>query len=216
MQFRPESSFADNSEQQLIDRAHHGDEQALSALLERFGLEVGSQLQAKIGPKYRGKFDADDVLQVTFLEAFLRVRSLTPGGPGSFTAWLRRIAENNLLDAIREQERDKRPPATHQLQHAVSDESYVALVQYLAATSNTPSRACASDELRRCVDAALRRLPPEYEQVLRLFELEGLSGEEVATRMGRSHGAVRMLLARARERLTEVLGSESRFFSSSA
>ena len=65
------------------------------------------------------------------------------------------------------------------------------------------------------VTSFLLAVADDYEQALRLFELEGLSGEEVAERMGRSHGAVRMMLARARERLAEVLGSDSRFFSSS-
>jgi len=202
-------------EHQLVERARLGDESALGELLEQFGLDARPQLDARINPRYRGQFDADDILQVTFLEAFLRVRSLSPGGPGAFNAWLRRIADNNLLDAVRELERDKRPPPGRRVNPG-SDESYVALVEYLAATSNTASRACAREELRQGVDAALRRLPAEYEQALRLFELEGLPGDEVAAKMGRSHGAVRMLLARARERLAEILGSESRFFSSPA
>jgi RNA polymerase sigma factor (sigma-70 family) len=60
------------------------------------------------------------------------------------------------------------------------------------------------------VDEALRKLPADYEQVLRLYELDGLSAPEVGQRMGRSHGAVRMLLARARECLGHTLGSASR------
>jgi len=206
----------DDSEAELAERARSGDEKALVILLERSALELQYQLAARIGAKYRGLFDADDILQVTFLEAFLRIQSLVPGGPGSFAAWLRRIADNNLLDAVRELERDKRPSPGKRVEMAGQNGSYVALVEQLAATSNTASRACATEELRRGVDAALTRLPAEYEQALRLFELEGLSGEEVAARMGRSRGAVRMLLARARERLAEVLGSDSRFFSTGA
>jgi len=197
----------------LALRAKQGDEKALSALLEQAGQELHGYIEAQIATRFRGKFDAEDVLQVTFLEAFLRIGSLDVRGPGSFAAWIRRIADNNLCDAIRELEREKRPPPARRVECVGRDGSYVALVEQIAAATSTASRECAHEELRQGVDTALRALPTEYETALRLFELEGLSGEDVARRMGRSHGAVRMMLARARERLAEVLGSDSRFFS---
>ena len=51
--------------------------------------------------------------------------------------------------------------------------------------------------------------------VVRLYDIEGRSGPEVATTMGRSRGAVVMLRARAHDRLAELLGSGSKFFSDS-
>lgn len=202
----------DVAEDQLVTRAVKGDESALAALLEEAGLQLHADLQHKIGAKYRSLVDADDIMQVTCLEAFLRIRSFVPGGAGSFAAWLRRIGENNLLDAIRELERDKRPPPGRRAAPPPGDASYVALIERVAMTTTTASRVFARDEVRSSVDAALQQLPPDYERALRLYELEGLSGEEVAERMGRSHGAARMLLARAREALAELLGSPSRFF----
>src|SRR5262245_40089030 len=100
------------SVEQLVERAQRGEAQALSELLERHGLELQSHIERQIGSRYRGKFDADDVLQVTFLEAFLRIGSFQPGG--AFAAWIRKIAENNLQDAIRELERNKRPSPARQ------------------------------------------------------------------------------------------------------
>lgn len=205
----------DDSIQQLVERAQRGDDTALSSLLEHVGLDLQEHIERQIGPRYRGKFGADDVLQVTFLEAFLRIGAIKGEGAATFGAWIRRIADNNLRDAIRELERDCRPSPGREVRAVDPDASYAALVEQVAITTQTPSRACAKEDIRRGVDSALRELPAEYEQALRLFELEGLSGEEVAGRMGRSHGAVRMLLARARERLAEVLGSDSRFFSTS-
>jgi len=201
----------DVSEVELVGRAVAGDESALVQLLEDASLALHAEMQHSIGSAYRSAVDADDIVQVTCLEAFLRIRSFVPQGPGSFSAWLRRIAENNVRDAIKELQRDKRPPPGRRAEAPVGDESYVALVKQLAGTTTTPSRACARDELRQGVDAALRQLPPDYEQALRLYELEGLSGQEVAERMGRRHGAVRMLLARARERLAEILSTSPQF-----
>jgi len=59
-------------------------------------------------------------------------------------------------------------------------------------------------------------LPSDYEKVIRLCELECKSGPEAASILGRSHGAIRMLLARARDQLREVLSTGSAFFSDTA
>lgn len=203
----------DSTEEHLVRRAVAGDEEALTGLLEATGVQLYAELDARISAPYRGIVDATDIVQITCLEAFLRIRSFVPGGPGTFLSWLRRISDNNLRDAIRELERDKRPSPRRRVQSGGADEkSYTSLVEQVAATTTTVSRAAGRGELREIVDAALRKLPADYEQVLRLYELEGLSAPEVAERMNRSHGAVRMLLARARECLGALLGSETRFF----
>jgi RNA polymerase sigma-70 factor (subfamily 1) len=195
------------TEEQLIQSAIAGDESALSDLLEGFGVQLHAELEARIASQYQSLVGADDVLQVTCLEAFLRIRSFVPTGPGSFLSWLRRIADNNLRDAIRELECAKRFSPTKRVHAGLNDESYASLLENIPGSNTTISRAASRKELIGLVDEALRKLPGDYEQVLRLYELEGLSAPEVATRMGRSHGAVRMLLARARECLSNTLGS---------
>lgn len=202
----------DDSEQQLLASAVTGDEGALAVLLERVGVQFHAELEARIGAPYRGLVGGDDILQVTFLEAFLRIRTFVPGGSGSFVAWLRRIADNNLRDAIRELEREKRPPPGKRVTAGADDDSYVSLLERIAGTATTVSRAAGRRELKELLNDALRKLPGDYEEALRLYELGGLSAPEVAERMGRSHGAVRMLLARARDRLREILGTASRYF----
>lgn len=204
-----------NSDEELLLKAVGGDEAALCDLLERVGLTIQSEITRKIGPQYNGTVEADDIMQVTCLEAFLRIRQFAPTGANAFVAWLRRIAENNLRDAIRELERDKRPSPGKRVR-AGGDDSYVELIERIAASSATASRAVARDEAKGAVQRALEQLPPDYALAVRLYDLDGLSGPEVAERMGRSHGAVRMMLARARERLAEVMGAESKYFSTGA
>jgi RNA polymerase sigma-70 factor (ECF subfamily) len=195
----------------LMKRAVLGNENALTELLEQHGLQVRNELH--IEPKWQGVFDRDDVMQVTYLEAYLRIREFLPGGSGSFLAWLRRIASNNLRDAVKELKRTKRPQPAGQIVGGVNDRSFLGLWEDLLQSSTTPSRIAAGTEVRGRIEIALRSLPTDYEQVLRLYELEGNSGPQVAERMGRSHGSVKMLLARARDRLKCILGSESQFFS---
>ncbi len=200
------------ADEQLVPRAVAGDEAALTALLECNGAQVRSALQRSYHSRLKGQVELDDVMQVTYLEAYLSIRDFVPAGPQAFRAWLRRIAENNLRDAIRKSDATQRRRAGGP--SPSWEETCRALVEQLAGGS-TPSRVAARDEARRLLEAALRQLPTDYERVLRLYDLEGHSGPEVARLIGRSHGAVKMLVARARERLRELLGSGSKFFSDS-
>ena len=56
------------------------------------------------------------------------------------------------------------------------------------------------------VAAALDVLPPGEREAVVLHYLDGFSCDEIATRLGRSSGAVRVRLHRARRRLREHLG----------
>ncbi len=200
-------------DEQLVSRAVAGDEVAFTALLEYNGAQVRSVLDRSYHGRLKGEVDLDDVMQVTYLEAYLGIRGFVPTGPNGFRVWLGRIAENNLRDAIRKSDATERRSSS--IASPSWEDSWRALAEPLVSTT-TPSRVAAQDEVGRLLDAALRQLPADYERVLRLYDLEGHSGPEVARLIGRSHGAVKMLIARARERLAELLGSGSKFFSNSA
>src|SRR5438876_7034494 len=109
------------SEDELAGLAVQGDESALIELLDQVSVRLHAEIARDIGPRYRGLVDADDIVQVTFMEAFLRMRSFIYAGPGSFLTWLRRIAQNNLRDAIKELERDRRPPPGKRIREPVGE-----------------------------------------------------------------------------------------------
>lgn len=197
----------------LARRAAEGDEGALSRLLEHVTPQLRGRIAPKIGDAWRTVLEADDVLQVTYLEAFLQIERFRGRGPGSFLAWLAQIAENNLRDAVKGLERAKRPDPRRAVKAAPGEDSYVALVELLGVTNTTPSRQAAKGEARGILDEALRALPPDYEKVIRQMDLEGRGVSEVAGELGKTPGAVHMLRARAHDRLKDLLGPGSRFFS---
>lgn len=199
-----------------LQRAKAGDPVALRQLLERYGPTVWSQIQSEIGPTWRSLVDADDVMQVTYLEAFFQISRLGAQDETGFVAWLRQIARNNLRDAIKELDRQKRPSPARRVHAPAGEDSYVALVDLLGATNSTPSRHVAAREAHGIIDTMLSRMPPDYAAVIRLYDLEGQDVSTVASQLGRSTGAVHMLRARAHDRLRDLLGSESNFFSRGA
>ena len=79
----------------------------------------------------------------------------------------------------------------------------------LAATGTSPSQQVIKREQSVLLAELLERLPDDFRQVIVLRNVEDLPHEEVARRMGRSPGAVRMLWVRALARLRQELESLS-------
>ncbi len=199
----------------LLAKARGGDRTALMGLLEHCGPRVRERIVPKIGGWLQAHLDADDVMQVTYLEVVLRLDRFTSGGVSGFIAWVTRLAENNLIDAVRSLEASKRPSPRKRVSQArrAGGESYLGLVEMLGATYTTPSRDAAKQEAKSFLEIALDKLPPDYAKVIRMYDLKGCPIEEVGEALGRSRGAVYMLRARAHERLREAIGTESQFFS---
>ncbi|MFQ5422483.1 MAG: RNA polymerase sigma factor [Phycisphaerae bacterium] len=200
---------------ELFDQAVAGDKQALGSLLEQHGPSVRKMLNGQIGREWQSVLDPDDVMQVTYLEAFLRIDRLRARDAASFTCWLLRIAQNNLRDAVTAMERSRRPPPSKRVYLRTDEDTHVALLDLLGATTTTPTQYVAQQETVDFVDSAIGRLPADYARVLRLYDLEGRSARDVAASMHRSVGAIHMLRCRAHDRLRELLEPSSRFFNNS-
>lgn len=205
-----------DAEAALLQRAVEGDSVALRALLEAFGGKVRQRLAGRIDKRYRALLDEDDVMQVTYLEAFLHIDQLTARDTPAFVAWLTRIAENALRDALRGLSRQKRPDPVRRVLSPAGVDSYIGLLECLGVTTTTPSREVARQDVTSILDTAIQRLPADYQKAVRLYDLEGHSVAEVAQLMGRSPGAVHMLRARAHDRLRLELGGSSQLFTNSA
>ena len=68
---------------------------------------------------------------------------------------------------------------------------------------NEPEHDLVSEERKERLQIALERLPPEFREVIVLYELEGLSYKELAATLGIPVGTVMSRLSRARQRLRE-------------
>ena len=184
-----------------VARAVAGDRDELERLLR--ACEPALRARIRIAPLWRRSLDADDVLQVSFLEAFLRIATLRDASAAGFRAWLERVVDHNLLDAVRGLERDKRPDARRRDTRGPRGESARTLLARMSATGSVDP-AELEDEVAR-LHAAIERLPPSYRAVVRALDLEERDVEEVAQELGRSRGAVHLLRSRAHDRLGELL-----------
>lgn len=203
-----------DEDDQLLAQAKEGDRGAISGLLKRYGPEIRREIAARIPAALRAALDAHDVMQVTYLEVFLHIQRFQPGGPGSFPAWVRRLAENNLRDALRGLEAEKRPDPRKRVQPAASDDSTGGAEHLFGVTDTTPSVCVRLGEAQELLKAAIGRLPADHQTVLRMCDLEGRPVSEVAAALRRSPGAVHMLRARAYDRLRDEMPPASRVLES--
>lgn len=198
----------------MLEKALAGDRAAVIALMEALAPKVRARLASKLTGAYQSVVDVDDLMQVTFLEAYLRLKRFTKGDSTAFLAWMTRLAENNLIDAVRALDAAKRPGPKNRVEVGRGrEDSMAALVDLLGITNTTPSVVAMRGEAGNLLEQAIVALPADYAKVVRLYDIAGKSAADVARELGRSEGAVFMLRARAHERLKELLGPSARFFS---
>src|SRR5256885_13902788 len=109
------SDSSSESDANLLQRAASRDKAALLLLLKRFGPKVRDAMRGKIDARWRSILEEDDLMQVTYLEAFLHIHQLAARDADSFVGWLIRIAQNVLRDAVKGLERQKRPHPSHRV-----------------------------------------------------------------------------------------------------
>lgn len=202
---------ADPSFPDLLSRCRAGEPGAREQLFGRYQAYLHLLARAQVGRQLRGKCDSSDVVQMTLLEAHRDLAGFQGHSENELMAWLRRILAHNLYNEARRfaaQQRDAAREVSIDQMHAGVEHSSVALARGLAADTPTPSQdATRREDAVRLADA-LARLPEDYQTVLLLRVFEELPAEEVAERMGRTAGAVRMLQMRALVALREEMGAE--------
>ena len=129
---------------------------------------------------------AEDVLQDVSVALWRKLETYQPERP--FLNWALGVARNEILHARRETARSR----------LVFNESLLekAAERYEALQPELQRRRAA---LQHCVE----KMPVHYREVVRERYLEAQSVGEVARRLGRSVGAVHMLLSRIRQVLAE-------------
>lgn len=180
----------------------------LTACLQRATSDLRSLV--RIDRKWRHALDAEDVLQVTFSEAFLALPQLRSKSEPEVLAWVRTILRNNLRDAVKALSAQRRSDGRRRLHPAASDDQTDFFEQLRRATT-TPSRELAEREARAALNSAIDQLPALYATVIRRTLAE-CPMEAIADELERSVGAVHMLRARACDWLREALRNHPAFF----
>jgi RNA polymerase sigma-70 factor (ECF subfamily) len=180
-----------------LECARAGDAQSLGKLLESFRPYLHMIVRGLHDPRVQARVDDSDFVQDALLEAHRSFPSFRGTTVAELAAWLRQIAVRTAGRTLRGLAGTaKRDP---------SCERPAAPLDGLAVSpAESPSDQVIRHEEAASLAEALSRLPEDMQQVLLGRHLDGLSHAEVATRLGRTEGAVRMLYLRALRRLREL------------
>ena len=167
----------------------------VASLYRMYAAKVGRWAARLGGPS----IEVEDVVQEVFLVAKRRLVSFRSDGGGSVTTWLFR-ATDRIVKATRRKQRLRR--------------LFGVAPDVDAAGAGVAAGPIPGDDLERRQAMArayrvLDRLPERHRRVLILFELEGLSTQEIATLIGARAGTVRVWLYRARAAFLQHHDEES-------
>ena len=133
--------------------------------------------------------DADDLVQITYEQAFRSWRTLRDARAAR--AWLFRVARNAAVDRFRRE--------------SVRPEIQLVVSETLDVEAAMPLDPVESIDL----EAALARLPADQAEAIVLSDLWGFTYEEIAAISGCAIGTVRSRISRGRARLLRILCSGS-------
>lgn len=136
---------------------------------------------------------AEDLLQETFLRLTTEARA--GRAPDQVRAWLFRVASNLAISRARRQSTAN----TWMGRYGQSEHDGMVM--------DSPESAAIRRERTETLERALGDLPDEARVAL-LLAAHGFKGEEIAETIGRSHGATRSMLMRARLRVRDELVAE--------
>jgi RNA polymerase sigma-70 factor (ECF subfamily) len=192
----------------LIERIRQRDAQALGTFLESQRKQLLAFIERNLGPALRRKVEPQDVLQETAVSAlrFLPETDLQERDP---FGWLCQIAEQRIIDAHRKffgaQKRAADREVALEAGGHGAEGSMAALIDLLVVSMTSPSQAFSRDQREFRLVQALATLPQEQQDALRLRYVDGLPTKEIAQRLGKSDGAIRVMLSRSLNQLQQLL-----------
>ena len=197
-----------SSVSQLIAGAQAGNADCRERLFAACRNYLGFVARAQVESWLRVKVDASDLVQETLLEAHRDFDRFQGRTEEEWLGWLRRILGHNAADFVRRYHGTDKRQARREVPFRDPADSQARGAAEPADSGPTPSQEFLQYDTELRVAAALAELPADYQEVIVLRNLQRLSFNGVADRMGRSRPAVQMLWMRAIRQLQEAMSCE--------
>lgn len=181
---------ASDGDHSIVARVQDGDVAAFDILVNKYR----ERLYAVIYNLTSNREDAADITQEAFIKAFTSIKRFQ--GKSAFYTWLYRIGVNTALSHLK-RNRFRRFFSLDNIQEEGSN----AQVLETLATKHKSEKGALLSELQEKLNEALQKLSAKHRTVVVLFEIEGLSHQEISEIVGCSVGTVRSRLHYAKQQL---------------
>lgn len=180
----------------LVNRCKENDAASFELIVHRYKNKIHNFVSRMVS----NPEDAEDVTQEVFLRVYTRIHYFR--GDSSFQTWLYRVATNLCVDRSRRVKRQV--PQAFSLDESYDDEDR-GNGREIADERSDPFHEVARGELKRVVQGGLAKLSEKLRTVIVLYDIQGLSYEEIAQVLGVPIGTVKSRLFNARAELARKL-----------
>ena len=160
-------SWKTKTDEELVALYANGENRAFNVLLNRYK----SKLHSYIYYIVRNSEMAEDIFQETFMKAIVTIRQGRYSDSGKFSAWLRRIAHNLIIDSYRQDKNE----------NLVScDESEVNILNNANLSEGNIENSLVTQQVLSDVRRLVEFLPEEQKEVVQMRFYQDLSFKEIA------------------------------------
>lgn len=201
-----------DDEDVLVQRIRTGDKDAFLEFVEQKRLPMLAFIERHQSDALKRKIEAQDILQEITLSAVNSFDTMDLSERDPFS-WLCQLAERRIIDAHRKyvgaQKRSVKKEVALGAPGGDSDKG--GLIDILVASMTSPSKAFSRGQREFRMLEALEELSEESRIALQLRYIQGLPSKEIADHLGKTDGAVRVLLTRSLNKLQNILSQDNIF-----
>lgn len=185
----------------LIERIKNGDDAAYEDMVSRYW----DRIFARVFSLLKNQQDAEEITQDAFIRAHRGLKNFR--GDASFSTWLYQIATNLAHNRYWYWFRRKRDHSVS-IDQQLSDEGDLTLQDILPCEHESPSESTITHEFVDRVSECMNDLSEKHREILVLRNIKNLSYEAISKKLHISVGTVKSRIARARENLRDLMGSD--------
>ena len=192
-----------DTDEELVDRARHGDDDAIGALLERYR----HYARAKSRSYFLAGADKEDIVQEGMIGLYKAIRDFDPDHDIAFRAFAELCITRQIITAIKTATRQKHMPlnsyvSLNKVSSVNGDDDERAFTESLPTSHVTdPAELVISAEEVENIRSTMGRALSELEtDVLELY-MDGKSYQEIADIMGRHVKSIDNALQRIKRKL---------------
>lgn len=196
----------------LIQRIRGGDQEAFLEFVESKRQALLAFIERNQSDALKRKVEAQDILQEVTLGAVNSFDTMDLSERDPFS-WLCQLAERRIIDAHRKFVGAQKRSAKKEVGLGApgGDDEKGGLIDVLVASMTSPSKAFSRGQREFRMLEALDDLPEEGRIALQMRYVQGLPSKEIAEHLGKTDGAVRVLLTRSLGKLQKILSQDSIF-----
>lgn len=199
-------------DEQLLEQIVSGDKDSLAEFIARRQPQLLAFITRQMSDGLRRKVEPEDIFQEASAEAVRSLDSMDLSERDPFS-WLCQVAERKIIDAHRRffaaQKRDAGRERSIDAPGGGADSDQKGIVNLLVASMTSASAVYSRNQKEIKLLAAMEELPDDQREALHMRYILGFGSKEIGEKLGKSDGAVRVMLSRSLAKLQTLLGDDA-------